>query len=324
LGISGINWNSKLLLVSGVSNIGEVIKALEYIYLLKKTYLDSNGTTGANVVVNNFSGGLRRLFPEDFPSWCEMYDLLGEVGILSVGAVANENFNVETEGDLPTLCSSDYLLMVTNTNSSNEKVLDAAYGKISVDLGAPGENITSTSIGNDYENISGTSASAPHVTGVVGLLHSLPCTSLADLSFSSPQDAALLVKNAVLNGTQISQSLTNTVSGGRLNAFQAMVQLQDLCGSQRSNELSLNIFPNIISGEENEVKLNYQTTNTDLHSIRLFDSQGRLILKEDFIPPLFENRSIRIDLSGTPLSKGVFFMQLSNSSEQVSQHLVKF
>ena len=126
LGIAGINWNSKLIIVSGVSNIAEVIKGMEYLYELKSRYLESNGSKGANIVVNNFSGGLKRLFPSDFPMWCETYDLLGSVGILSVGAVANENYNVETEGDLPTLCESDYLIMVTNTNSTDQRVLDAA------------------------------------------------------------------------------------------------------------------------------------------------------------------------------------------------------
>lgn len=322
IGIAGVGWNNKLLIISGVSNIAEIIKSMEYLYDLKKKFIDTNGAEGANIVVNNFSGGLKRLFPSDFPSWCEVYDLLGEVGILSVGAVANENYNVELEGDMPTLCDSEYLIMVTNTNVSDQKALDAAFGSVSVDLGAPGENIISTSIGNDYETISGTSASAPHVAGAVGLLHSLPCTTLTDLTLSNPQQSALVVKAAILNGVDNVTSLDKTVSKGRLNIFNSMLELREICGAPENGELSLAVTPNFVPRQYSEsIKLTYKTEILGPHSARIFDTNGRLVFDNSFSPPVFENGERFIDLRPLNLSPGIYIVQLSNESAQTSQLL---
>ena len=321
MGIAGLSFDSKILLVSGVSNIAEVIKGMQYIHDLKKLYIETNGISGANVVVNNFSGGLKRLFPEDFPSWCEVYDLLGSVGVLSVGAVANENYDVEIEGDLPTLCSSDYLIMVTNTNISDDKVLDAAYGQSSVDLGAPGENIISASIGNDYESISGTSASAPHVAGAVGLLYALPCQTIAD---ENPSQAALHIKEAILNGTDSRSTLSRTVSGGRLNIFNSMLALRNTCGTPAAGTLSFDIYPNsfLSSAKPEKLNIQYQTDLIERHFIAIYSTEGRLIYSGSFAPPVFDNGQYTIDISGLVFARGVYALHISNSKEQKASLIV--
>ncbi|NNK89781.1 MAG: S8 family serine peptidase, partial [Saprospiraceae bacterium] len=210
-GIAGMNWNTKVLFVSGVSNVGEIITGYEYVYDLKKRYLESDGTDGANIVVTNLSSGLEFAFPSQLPSWCEIYDLLGSVGVLSVCATANLDVNIEIEGDMPTLCTSDYLIMVTNTDTFDEKVQYAAQNKTHVDLGAPGELITTLDIKNEYSRISGTSASTPHVAGAVALFFTIPCQSLTDLIKINPTAAALTIKNAILNGTAPNVTLDETV-----------------------------------------------------------------------------------------------------------------
>lgn len=324
LGIAGISWNTQMLIVSGVSNIGEVIKGMEYLYELKRLYIESNGSRGANIVVNNFSGGLKRLFPSDFPSWCEVYDLLGSVGILSVGAVANEDFDVEIEGDMPTLCESDYLVMVTNTDFRDEKVSDAAYGHFSVDLGAPGENIISSSIGNDYDEISGTSASAPHVTGAIALLYSLPCAQLNSLIKNNPSLASLEIKEALLNSVDSKESLEETVSGGRLNIFKAMLELRQLCGTPDSGELDLSLHSNLqtSSSINNAFEISYKTDQLGQHTLSIFSVLGENIYSLKFTPPVFENRSLALNLSRNNLAPGMYIVRLDNGTNSVSKPFI--
>ncbi|MBT8232927.1 MAG: S8 family serine peptidase [Bacteroidia bacterium] len=322
LGIAGINWDAKILLVSGVSNIGEIIKSLEYIYDLKKKYIETNGAEGANVVVNNFSGGIKKQFPSAFPSWCEQYEILGEVGILSVGAVANENFDVEIEGDMPTLCNSDYLIMVTNTNINDVKVSDAAFGTVSVDLGAPGEVIISSEIGDDYDNISGTSASAPHVAGAIALLYSIPCQNFADIADQNPSEIALTVKRAILDGVDDIPSLSESLSGGRLNIFNAVFELNEICGSVAINPLEITkVRPSLFKrSEQSDITFEYDTDVFTRHTVLVRDNNGRLVIDEDFKPLIFGNREYSLTVDH--LDSGIYFLSVIEGDKISTERFV--
>ena len=313
IGIAGVNWNTKLLLVSGISTIGEIVKGYEYIYELKKRYIETNGAEGANVVVTNFSGGIKRVFPSDYPTWCDQYDLLGSVGVLSIGAVANEGFNVESEGDMPTLCNSPYLIMVTNTDQSDEKVLDAAFGRFSVDIGAPGEVIISSEIGNTYDNISGTSAAAPHVAGAIGLLYTVACDQLETRIKNNPASAALDIKSSVLNGVEAKESLSSTVSGGRLNIFNSVLKLGEICGNSNLSELEiLNITPSLIRlNQMTNLRIEYKIEEIKEHEYFIHDAVGRLILSNTFSPTVFGSREFIISHSDLQnVNEGVYFLSI--------------
>ena len=70
---------------------------------------------------------------------------LGAVGIINAGATANGNVDVETEGDMPSQCKSEYLIVVNNVNAaSGNKAGATGYGSVSVDLGAPGDGTFTT------------------------------------------------------------------------------------------------------------------------------------------------------------------------------------
>ncbi len=322
IGIAGVSWNTKMLLISGVTNIAEIISGFDYTYNLKKLYIDSNGQRGANIVVSNFSGGLSRFFPEDFPAWCSMYDLMGSVGILSVGAVANEGFDASIVGDLPTLCTSPHLITVTNNNQNDQLVADAAFNAEHVDISAPGENIISTDINNTYKSITGTSASTPQVAAVAALLYTLDCEDIVDLSQNDPENFALRVKDAIMKSVDKNSSYEPTVSKGRINAYNALLELADVCGQVEQGALSLdNMYPNPIRNSEDLI-IEYTTDNSNLHTLNIFNVVGQRVYTESFTPSIFSLKQIRLPRGFQELAEGLYWVEISNENDKSAKKLM--
>lgn len=171
--ICSIDVSSKIMNIVKGDSVGDIIASFDYIYEMRRRYNESNGTQGANIVVINCSWGKDLLWASDYPAWCEIYNKLGEVGVLCVSSVPNASMDIDSQGDMPSTCTSDYLITVTNTYN-NQKVYGAAYGSKSVDIGAPGKNSYTLLNNGEYGYFGGTSAAAPYVTGVLALLYSLP------------------------------------------------------------------------------------------------------------------------------------------------------
>lgn len=223
VGITGIGWNTQVMPIMGsTGDEATVLQAYGYALEMRAAYNDSIGQ-GAFVVATNSSFGVDFGQPADFPLWCAMYDSLGAHGILSAGATANLNIDVDNQGDIPTACVSDFLITATNTTSSDVRYTGAGYGDTTIDLGAPGTNTYSTTPGNSYGTSTGTSMATPHVTGAIGLVYGLPCQAFADSVRSNPAGTALMVKSFILAGVDTLDDLVGkTVSGGRLNLFRTL------------------------------------------------------------------------------------------------------
>jgi len=223
LGVAGVNWSVGLMQVQmGGLTESNVIAAYSYPHTMRNLYNTSNGTQGAFVVATNASWGIDQANPANYPVWCAYYDDLGAVGILNCGATANAQFDIDAVGDMPTGCSSDYMVAVTATNNQDVRTF-SAYGATTIDLGAPGENVMMTAAGNSYGTSSGTSFASPCVAGAIALIYSAPCSDLAANALTSPQATADLVKGFIMSGVDPIDQLTNeTVSGGRLNVFNSI------------------------------------------------------------------------------------------------------
>ncbi|MBX2872869.1 MAG: S8 family serine peptidase [Saprospiraceae bacterium] len=234
IGITGVNWGVKLMMVVNGLNTTEarVITSYSYPLALRKQYNETGGELGAFVVATNSSWGLNFGEVEDAPLWCEMYDALGEVGVLSAGATANRIVDVDVDGDLPTSCPSDYLISVTNIDRRNQKVEAAGWGAISIDLGAYGEDVFTLDSGNDYGPFRGTSAATPQVAGAIALLYASPCEDFMDIVENAPAIAALEVKRFILEGVKPNESLEEiTVTEGVLNLNNSMTGFMEECGT---------------------------------------------------------------------------------------------
>jgi serine protease len=242
-GVVGVNWNVKLMTVTyGNLTDASVIESYTYPLTMRQLYEQSGGTKGAFVVATNSSWGINNGDPADAPLWCAFYDTLGAYGILSAGATANAQINVDVNGDLPTACSSNYMISVTATNNADVRTF-SGYGLTTIDLGAPGEDVRTTSGTNGYTTTSGTSFATPMVAGAIALLYAAPCASLAAIAHADPELAAQFVRQYLLDGVDVVQDLVGyTVTGGRLNLRGALDQaIMNCSGAGCIGPLNVNV-----------------------------------------------------------------------------------
>lgn len=335
IGLAGVNWNVKLMPLSA-SNAGHLLSAYDYVFKIRKKYNDNNGSKGSFVVATNLSAGFSMVHCFDNPIWNNAYEVLGAVGVLNTGATDNANYDVDIEGDIPTSCSSEFLISVTSTDINDEKVQSAAYGLESIDLGAPGGGTTTTSTFAQYrEDFRGTSSASPHVAGAIALLYSMPCTEIADLALQNPPEAARLVRDAIFEGVDPIPSLNGiTATGGRININNAMQFLHGYCiASDERNERDNYAFQDIYLGEESFVriypnpvhdilKVDYSSPMFGEIEIQIFNAIGQLLYKELVEVQPFVEQTVIID-EVENWAVGTYFINIVNEERKITEKFIK-
>ena len=230
--VAGANWDVKMMVVTR-DGIGEdaVVESYTYPLIMRRLYNQTNGEQGAFVVATNASWGIDNADHTQYPIWCAMYDTLGTAGILNCGATANNSVDIDQVDDMPTGCESDFMVSVTATNVDDQRTF-SGYGLTTVDLGAPGEDVFTTSMGGGTGSTSGTSFASPLTAGIIGLLYSAPCASMMSLVNADPQEGALYVRQALFTGVeQVGNLPGNCVTGGRVNSNNSLEWIMANCGS---------------------------------------------------------------------------------------------
>ena len=231
-GVVGANWNVKMMPVRYASlTEANVIASYTYPLVQRQRWNSTNGSEGAFVVATSSSWGIDNANPNNYPLWCGFYDTLGQAGILNCGATANNNVNVDVVGDMPTACSSPYMISVTATNNADQRTF-SGYGLTTIDVGAPGASVRTTSSANGYTTTSGTSFATPLTAGVLALMYSTPCGGLAQLARTNPQGAADAMRTALFAGVeQVGNLPGQTVTGGRINANNSVQYVLNNCAT---------------------------------------------------------------------------------------------
>lgn len=140
--------------------------------------LDENGSgyvsdviAGIEWCINNGIQIINMSFGSDLDSQAlhDACDKAYERGILLVAAAGNDG-NPPGKGDnVDYPARYDSVIAVAATDINDERARWSSTGP-QVELAAPGVNILSTYLGEEYKELSGTSMAAPHVTGVAALV----------------------------------------------------------------------------------------------------------------------------------------------------------
>lgn len=112
----------------------------------------------------------------------------------------------------PAAFDNDNLIAVAATDAKDAKAFFSNFGKKTTHVAAPGVNVYSTTPGNKYAQLSGTSMACPHVAGAAALLWS-----------KNPTWTYKKVKDTLLATVDKLPSLEGkTVTGGRINLLKAL------------------------------------------------------------------------------------------------------
>lgn len=296
------------------------VESYAYVRDQRRLYNQTNGAKGAFVVSTNSSFGIDNGQPINFPLWCAMFDSLGSVGILSAAATANHNWNIEVTGDIPTACTSNWMISVTNSTNMDQKYFNAGYGATTIDISAPGTNITSTTPGTTYGLMTGTSMATPHIAGAIALMYSTPCSQFITNYKLDPAGVALIVKDSMLGAVDLLSDFNvgsfATVSHGRLNAYKSVKAMQNYCAAIGINELDAltefgikNIYPNPTTNNLNVV---YYCDETNQIIITNVLGQEIKHIKGDTSTKGIQHSSV--DISN--LNKGVYFVSMYTSTKK--------
>ena len=202
-GVSGSSWDGQIMGLKFLSAGGSgftfnAIQAVEYATMM-----------GADLTNNSWGGGGFSQGLEDAIA------AAGEANQLFVASAGNDSQNTDISPQYPAAYDLDNIISVAATDDNDNLAGFSNFGSETVDLGAPGVDTLSTIPGDDYGFKSGTSMASPHVAGVVSLL-------LAEDPSLTPEEA----KEIILAGVDPVADLEgNTASGGRLNAFNSLQEL---------------------------------------------------------------------------------------------------
>jgi subtilisin family serine protease len=160
--------------------------------------------------------------------------------VLIVNAAGNDGKNIDVEKTYPNdsrdlkIEISDNFLTVGAMSANYNETLPASfsnYGKINVDVFAPGVQIYSTTPENGYEKYSGTSMAAPSAAGVAALIRSYyPKLSASQVKHILMNSGTLITLEVIKPGSQSRENPTGekvpfselSVSGRVVNAYNAL------------------------------------------------------------------------------------------------------
>jgi len=178
VGVVGVTWKAQIMALrflgpDGSGATSDAVKCIDWAV-----------NNGAHILCNSWGG------PHTSPELSAAVARAEQRGVLFVAAAGNTGGTGNNNDSRPTYPASLSQLNVISVGAIDENNARGSfshYGRLSVDIGAPGVAILSTTRNNKYDSFSGTSMAAPHVAGAAALVWAN--------TFSTPiQDAAQMTK----------------------------------------------------------------------------------------------------------------------------------
>ena len=178
VGVVGVAWKAQIMAMrflgpDGSGATSDAVKCIDWAV-----------ANGAHILNNSWGG------PDTSPELAEAVARAERKGVLFVAAAGNTGGignNNDQRPSYPSSLRSANVISVGAIDVNNARGSFSHYGKQSVDIGAPGVQVLSTTRNNTYDTYSGTSMASPHVAGAAALIWAT--------TFSSPtQNPAQMTK----------------------------------------------------------------------------------------------------------------------------------
>jgi cell wall-associated protease len=230
VGMNGVANNVKIMAVRAVPDGDEYDKDVA----LAIRYAVDNG---AKVLNTSFGKGYS---PKKEWVW-DAIKYAASKDVLIVNAAGNDGENIDEEltfpndsKDLKTEISDNVITIGAMSEYYNENLPAnfSNYGKINVDVFAPGVQIYSTTPENEYQKFSGTSMAAPSTAGVAALVRSYyPKLTASQVKHILMNSGTLITFDVIKPGSQSRENPTGekvpftdlSVSGRVVNAYNALL-----------------------------------------------------------------------------------------------------
>jgi thermitase len=205
IGICGVNWKVqimplKFINAGGFGYVADAIEAINYAIERKRA--------GVNLRVINVSWELA----ERSRALEDIISKANEAGILFVVSSGSAGTNNDANPRFPASFGIGNIISVAATNRSDALAQFSNYGAQSVHIAAPGVDILTTVLGNEYQVRSGTSMAAAIVSGVAALV-------LAQ----HPDVSVDQLRSLLIESVDKPRGLRDKVAtGGRINAAMAV------------------------------------------------------------------------------------------------------
>ncbi|HKR59587.1 MAG TPA: S8 family serine peptidase, partial [Pyrinomonadaceae bacterium] len=203
IGVSGVMWHASLMSLrvldnTGTGDVADAVEAIDYAVAHGAYVINiSWGTSGESLAVKD---AIERALLR---------------GVAVVCSAGNSGQNVEQTPYYPASFNIRDLISVAATDNFDQLSSWSNWGRSRVSVAAPGTNILTTQRGGGYWLTTGTSAAAPLVSGVAGLLKS-----------ARPGAHSQQVARAIERGARQVASLQSKVSsGGVVSATGALREL---------------------------------------------------------------------------------------------------
>jgi subtilisin family serine protease len=205
LGIAGVNWKVRIMPLKfmnagGFGSTKDAIEAINYVIDRKKA--------GVNVRIISASWGST----QKSRALETAIRKAGENGILFIAAAGNASTDNDRRPHYPSSYDLPSVISVAALDRNDRLATFSNFGAKSVAVAAPGVDILSTWLNDQYEEKSGTSMATPVVSGVAALIVA-----------QNPRITVAELRKRVLAASDPIVALKGkTVTGGRINAAKAL------------------------------------------------------------------------------------------------------